>query len=378
MRTRDRLFAAAQRVVWTVGAVVLVIVLLRLMPLPLKHVFIIIFASILLAASISPAARFLSRYHVPRGVTVLLVYILGLAIIAGAMALLVPLIIDELKQFRSSLPVYASDIQNLVHRFAPSQSVNLSSSALIGRVSGSLSTIASSLTGVVRTIISIGIDVVLILASAFFMANDANFARKLIKRLVPPDQRPQAMRVMSRTGRELGEWVQGQLLLALYFGVVFGAGLYFIGIDYAVTLGAVGAILEIIPYVGGFLTMVLAVLVGLTHDPLHAALALGWYAIVAETEAHIVHPKLMQHFVRLNPVAIILALFLGGEAFGLIGALLAVPIAVVVKVLVDEFYQFEEKEEGANPGNTGAVAGAKAVPADGSSDGSPKPPAPVR
>ncbi|MGI8858489.1 MAG: AI-2E family transporter, partial [Thermomicrobiales bacterium] len=153
--------------------------------------------------------------------------------------------------------------------------------------------------------------------------------------------------LMEKIGTGLGYWVRAQLLLALFFGVTFGVGLAILRTPYALTLGTIGAVLEIIPYVGGFITIVLAVLVAATTGKLWLVIAvLVWYAIVVNLEAHIVAPKLVGEIVGLHPLVVVLALFLGAEVLGILGALLAVPIAVIVQALLDEFWTFGDARDG--------------------------------
>jgi predicted PurR-regulated permease PerM len=332
------LVAASQRVVWVLGAVIAIIVLFRLSPLPLEHAFVIFFVSILLAAAVAPAASLVGRYHVPRALTILIIYLLALGVLAGAGLLLVPLISSEIRGFEQSLPTYVAHLQTLVARIDPNLAGRLSAGSIAGQATGALTSAATEIKNITIAIVQFAIDIVLILVMAFFMANEEDFAVHVVTRFIPERARPRANRILSRMGEQLGGWVRAQLLLATYFGVAFGIGLWLLGINYAATLGVVGGILEIIPYVGGFVTMVLAVLVALTRDPLHALFALGWYAVVAEIEGQIVHPTLMNRFVHLHPLVVVVALFLGGESLGIVGALLAVPIAVVIQVLLDEFY----------------------------------------
>ena len=337
-RHEGGLVAVSQRAIWPLGALLAIIVLLRLTPLPLEHAFVIFFISILLAAAIAPAANSMARYRVPRGLTILLVYLLVLGVLAGAVSLLVPLVADEINGFQAALPSYVSRIQHLVDRVSPGLAGRVSFGSLAGQATGTLSTALTEVTKITISIVKLGIDIVLILVMAFFMANEEHFAQHVVTRFIPEEGRPRANRILSRMGEQLGGWVRAQILLAAYFGIAFGLGLWILGIPYAATLGVVGGILEIIPYVGGFLTMVLAVLVALTHDPLHALFALGWYAIVAEVEGQIVHPTLMNRFVHLHPLVVVGSLFLGAESLGIPGALLAVPVAIVIQVLLDEFY----------------------------------------
>ncbi|HEY7294753.1 MAG TPA: AI-2E family transporter, partial [Dehalococcoidia bacterium] len=258
----------SQRAVWPLAALALVLVLLHFLPLSLKHVFTVLFTSVLLAAAVAPAARLMARRGVPRGITILIIYLLVLLILAGVVALIVPLVVDEIDALRQSLPAYADDIQRFVARVAPDQAQHFSTNTITDRLSGELGTVASTLTSLIFDLISFGITLVLVLVIAFFLAVEEDFVALAIRRFVPPQERPRVARLLGRIGTRMGQWARAQLLLALFFGAAFGVGLRIFNVPYSVTLGVVGGVLEIIPYVGGFITLTLAVLIALTQSPL--------------------------------------------------------------------------------------------------------------
>lgn len=340
-RRPNSLVDFSRQVVWPLGALILFLVLLHLSPLPLKHVFIVVFTAVLLAAAVSPAARFFARYHVPRGVTILCGYVVALLVLIGVIALIVPLILGELTSLQISLPIYAGEAQERLEHLAPGYANAISAADVVGSLKGELATVAAGLTDLAFSFFSISINVIIVLVMAYFMAAQENFALLAITRFVPVENRERVARLMGRTGTRLGEWARAQLLLAVFFGLAFGIGLRAAGVHYAVTLAVIGGVLEIIPYVGGFITVVIAVLVTLTQKPVLVIFVLAWYFIVVEVEGHVVAPKLMNRVLGIHPLVIVLALFLGAESLGILGALLAVPIAIVMEVLLDEFYALD-------------------------------------
>jgi len=341
-RRTNGLVDFSRQIVWPLGALTLFLVLLHLSPLPLKHVFMVVFTAVLLSAAISPAARLLARYRVPRSVTVLLCYVLAFLLLGGVFALIVPLVVGEVTSLETALPQYALRLQDQLNQVAPSLSALLSPENLATQLTSRLAGFATGLTDLAFTLFSTGVSVIIVLVMAYFMAAEGNFARLLINRFVPPDQRDRTARLMGRTGTRMGEWARAQLLLALFFGVFFGAGLKAAGVHYAVTLALIGGVLEVIPYVGGFITVTVAVLIALTQRPILVAFVLAWYFIVVELEGHVIAPKLMNRVLGIHPLVVVLALFLGGESLGILGALLAVPMAIVIQVLLDEFYSFSQ------------------------------------
>ncbi len=334
------------RVLVPLAVVVLLLLALRLVPLPLEHTFVVLFTAVLLAAAVTPAADALQRFHVPRGVTVLVLYVIGVAVLAGVVALIVPLVSDEVHALRARLPRYNEELRGLVERVAgPEQAARFSNEHLIDTAVDQISAYAGRATGFAVSLSSLAVRLIIVLVMGYFMAVERDFAERVVARFTPPPYRARAHRVLSTIGNRLGQWARAQLFLALYFGVLFGAGLRLAGVPYAVTLGVIGAVIEIVPYLGGFTTLVLALLVAATKGPLLMLWVLVWYVVVVQTQAHIFAPVLMGHAVGMHPLVVVIALFVGVEVLGIFGALLAVPIAVVFQVLLDEFYTFDRPEQ---------------------------------
>lgn len=314
------------------------------------HIFVVLFLAVLLASSVSLAATRMERLHIKRGIAILLVYIAVLAVLAGVVALLVPLIGNEISTLRDNLPSYQDRVNGLLARLPKRNGETLRINTVFGNLGGQLNGAASKAGRGALAAGSALVTILLIFVIAFFLAVDPKFPERVVTRFVPPASRRRAFGLMGKVGTGLGYWVRAQLLLALFFGVAFGLGLAILRVPYALTLGTIGAVLEIIPYVGGAITIVLAVLLAATTGKLWLVVAaLIWYAIVVNLEAHVVAPKLVGEIVGLNPLVVVLALFLGAELLGILGALLAVPLAVIVQAVLDEFWTFDDAD-GSPPG----------------------------
>lgn len=307
----------------------------------------ILFLAMLLAVAITPLVERLAAF-MPRALAILIVYIALIAIVAAAVGLLVPVLINEGQRLTKDLPRLTQNILNLPNRLIPYfpqiGDTNLFSdlgtkvSALAGGVGAFLLALSATLTTLL-------IDGFVMLVTAFFLTNDAQFAPRFLARFFPPRYRATAAELAREMGGRLGHWVRAQLLVGLCFGAMFGLGLMLMGVPYAFSLGVAGAILELIPYVGGAIVTIIAMLVALTISPLLALGVLGLELVVANIESHVIYPKLVGDLVGLHPLVIIIALFIGAEAKGVLGALLAVPVAVVLQVLFERFYRFEEVAE---------------------------------
>lgn len=333
------------RVISLLLIIVLAQMALRGLPLPLEQIFIVLLTALLIASAVAPACNYAQgRWRVPRGVTILVIYLLVLLVLAGVVLLIVPLISGEVDKLRDNAPSYDASIRRQIERIAPGQSQKVTTEDLINRAVKELSNSFGAATGFAVSLTSGLVRLVIVLVLGFFLAAEEGFAERVVTRFAPPAHRQRWNGVLRTITSQLGHWARAQLLLALAFGLTFGVGLKLIGVPYAATLGVIGGVLEIIPYVGGFITVALAVLVALTgvHGILSVVLVVIWYTIVIQLEAHVVAPYLMKRAVGLHPLVVVLALFVGTEALGILGALLAVPIAVIIQALLDEFYSFDD------------------------------------
>ena len=323
--------------VWLVGLVVAVL-LMRLVPLPFKQIFIVLFTAVLLASAIAPAPTRLERYHVPRGISILLAYLAIVAIIAALVALLVPLIISEINNLQTKLPTLSDDLNGLLRRFTPPGKQPLSTNDIFSSLSGDLTSVAKQLGDLLFRVAGILVQVLVILVAAYFLAADPEFAERLVARFAPPGRRESTLHLLRRIGTRMGHWVRAQLVLALFFGLAFGIGMAVLRVPYPLTLGVTGGVLELIPYVGGLITVVLASLVALTSQTWQVPAVIIWYTVVTNVEAHVLAPMVMGRILGLHPLTVVVALFVGTETLGILGALLSVPIAVVIQVTLDELY----------------------------------------
>ncbi len=134
----------------------------------------------------------------------------------------------------------------------------------------------------------------------------------------------------------MGGWLIGQVELSLVIGVVVYLGLTVLGVQGALLLAVVAAVGEAIPIVGPVLSAIPAVIVALTQSPLLALATAIMYLVVQQLENNLLVPKIMERAVAIHPLAVIIALIIGGELLGIGGALVAVPVAAALAVILDE------------------------------------------
>lgn len=290
----------------------------------------IVFGALLLALAIHPLAEYLARRRVPRGVTVLAVYLALLAGIVVMGGLLVPVISSEIAQLQARGPT-------LVQRAL----TQATSAPLLQRLTPSLDTAAqaavqrmeTAIPGILGAIADLGglaLDVFVALVLAYFLVTDPGLDRRLLTSWVPAPHRARVQTVLAGIRVRLTRWVWAQMAIAVYFALTFSIGLSLLGVPFALTIGIVGGVLEVIPYVGGAIALLLGLVGALTVSPITMLWVIVLYAVVVEVEAHIIAPAFYGRAMGLHPAAVLLALVAGAKAKGIVGILFAVPVTVVL------------------------------------------------
>ncbi len=330
--TRNPWRSATRFMVLAVAAVIFIWLLITL-----RSVLIQFLVAIILATGLAPLKRRLRRLGVSSLVATLLIFLGVLLLVAGIVALLVPLLLQNVEEFIAQAPslikALQRQLQGLPQRFPFLSSLSQELAALLRNLAGSLAAASINLVGVASSAI---LTAFLTLFMTFYLLHDGARIREYLLAFFPVDRRASARNVADHMGERMGHWLLGQVMLCLLIGAACTGVLLLLRVPGALVLGVIAGILELIPNIGPFLAAIPAVLVALTQSPLLAlATALAYWGVQAMENAVIV-PKLMGRAVNLHPLAVILALLIGGTLFGVIGTLIAVPVTAALAVLLDE------------------------------------------
>lgn len=302
----------------------------------LSHLLLILLFAVLLATAIDAPVSWLQKRGVPRPLGILLHYLLLVALLGVVVLVLIPLVASEARLLRVEAPGYANQLEAWIAGVNPGAAASFSFDRIAAEASGNLGSLASRLTEfgveIGRTVLYAFITLVL----AFFLAADPGVGKGLVARLAPPTQQARIDAMAATTRLRIGAWARGQVAIALLFGLAMGLGLELLGVPYAVSLGVAAGVLELLPYVGGAITVVLAALTALSVGVPHAIGVVVLYLILVNLESHVLAPLLFGKAIGLPPVAILVALLAGVDLLGIAGALLAVPLTVILWVVADE------------------------------------------
>jgi predicted PurR-regulated permease PerM len=157
-----------------------------------------------------------------------------------------------------------------------------------------------------------------------------------------PGQRSRVERVIRKIEDKLGAWLRGQIILSLIIAVLAYIALFALGVPYALPLAIVAGLFEVVPVIGPIISSVPAIFIAYLTSPVTALLTAIAFFVIQQAENHVVVPQVMKKAVGLNPLVVILAVAIGGKLLGIVGALLAVPIAVVIEIVSQDLLNPED------------------------------------
>lgn len=301
-----------------------------------------------LALLLSFPVRLLSRW-LPRGASIALV-LLGLALVSAvALVVLVPLVVSQLTSLIGDVPKFAETVQlkiELVIRMLADRGILQSTpekamtdfnneilsraqavgQTVLGRIAGTF----TSLFGLMLT--SFGVFFV----ALYMLADTSRFKRRFIAAL-PVIYRDDAETLWDESGEALSRYLAGLLVSLSFQGITSSIVLYFLGVPYSLLLGIWTAIAAIVPYVGSYIGGVPAVIAGLFVSPLTALLVAITYFTINQIDGNLIAPRVQGKAIGVHPLIIFLGVIAGGQIGGLFGALIAVPLIAILRVVVEFF-----------------------------------------
>ncbi|OGI16690.1 MAG: hypothetical protein A2287_00265 [Candidatus Melainabacteria bacterium RIFOXYA12_FULL_32_12] len=302
------------------------------------NIILLLFASFVIASALFPVVDWMDK-KIPRGLAVLLVYIAGFLILATVLIPFFSVLTEQIQEFVERIPVYSGEVYTYITDLE----------AKTGIIIPDISEIVSPLTNVGQNIVSQGINITINVVTGivavftmaiivFFILLDKEELKKGFLRFFPEDMRDKTASITKTISRKVGGYVRGQLLIMLAVGILTTLGLSIIGVDFAILLGLLAAILEIVPIIGPVLSAVPAVIVALAQDPILAVWAIVVYLIVQRIENSFLAPLILGKFLDMHPLIIIAALLIAASTLGIIGVILSPAIAAAIYVLVQELY----------------------------------------
>lgn len=330
-------------VLWGIWMAVLAVVILWSAYL-VRDVLLLIYVSGLLAIGFSPIVRLIERQKVlpigtrrfPRWLAILVLYVVILGTLTGIGFMIIPPLVDQGRQLWTALP----DMLNRAQDFLIAKGIlkeHVTWQQVVARAPDTgggeaVGTVLGAVAGVVGGLF--GLLTILILT--FYILVEADSLRDTMLKLFPARTRRRVAGASSDITVKVSAWLGGQLLLGGIIGASSAVGLWLLGIPFFYVLALISGIGEMVPVVGPILSAIPAVAVASTVSLEKMALVIAFFVVQQQLENHVLVPKVMSRQVGVSAVTVIVALLIGGNLLGIVGAILAVPSAAIVQVLFTE------------------------------------------
>ena len=313
---------------------IIFILLILLFIYAVRNILILLFFAVIIASAVDLIARHFDKLKIPRSVSVLIIYLVVAALIIGLFVLLVPSLAKEIKSFSNEFPAYA---EKLHMNFQHIQNSSIGYQKVISEIQKTLGSWSNILHKSVNNLLAGTLDIfgglvsfIILIVISFYLAIQKDGIQNFLKVITPHEYEAYVLNLWKRSEKKMGQWLQGQLLLALIVGIMVYIGLWLFHIRFAFLLAVLASILELVPYAGPVLAAVPAVIIAFIQHPVLALWIIVLYIAIQQTENHLLEPIVIGKAVGLNPVVVIIALLIGGELLGILGVILAVPVAAIL------------------------------------------------
>jgi predicted PurR-regulated permease PerM len=349
----EHVVSVRPRTVFMVVGVVLGTIALVWVVMQAEQVLVWTLTSMLLALALNPAVDMLMGRGVRRrGTAAAIVYLLVMAVIAGIGALVIPTLVQQIGDFIDALPGYVADLTAgrgplgfLERDYNVAERVREAVSGRGEGGGGSLAGGANAALDVTRGVLTFIAAVVTITFMTLFMLLEGPAWIQRFIGLLPESARPRWREIADDIYRLIGRYVTGNLLISLIAGTVTTIVLLALGVPFALALGLLVAVLDLIPLAGATLAAIVVTLVAFSESSTTGIVVFVFFIVYQQLENHLLQPIVYGRTVRLSPLAILLSVLIGAEVAGVIGALAAIPVGGTIQILLEHWQRSRRPAE---------------------------------
>lgn len=300
--------------------------------------------AVFLAVALEPAVNWLNqRSHFPRILAILLIYLALLLALVGLSALVLPPLVVQIRSFVDTLIQLAQQpggaeqaLQQFADRYGLGgfvESLREQVAALPGRLSGAAGPLLALARGIVGSITAL---LSILLITFFLLLDGQRFVDEGVN-LIPQAHRPRMHRILSQSARAVYGYISGNLAISLIAGVTSFIVMALFHVPYALVLALLVALLDLIPLVGATIGAIVVIVVGFVVSPLTGIVLIAYFVIYQQVENNVLQPLVYGRSVHLHPLVVFLSVLIGGQLLGILGALLAIPTAEIIRILIVEW-----------------------------------------
>jgi predicted PurR-regulated permease PerM len=312
---------------------VLAMIILGLALFYMKNVIGMLIVAVILSSALHGPVTYLEKKKIPRLLSVITIYLVGIGVIALLLYTIVPVTLIQLKYLLTHISNLKIPILDLFGSVDIVSKINQGISGLVDALFYG----GGNITNFISVFLGNVFFAVVSLVLAFYLTLSRDGVEKFIRAILPLSKEEYAVSLYLRTRKKLGRWLSGQLILSFIVGFLTFIALLVLGVDYALVLALIAGIFELIPYVGPIVVGAITFLIILPQSLTTALIAIFVFFIIHQIEGHVLVPFVMSKAIGTDPLIILIAVLAGAEIAGIVGALVAVPFGIIFEEIVDEW-----------------------------------------
>ena len=309
----------------------------------LSPIISIIIISVLIAYILDPVASYFESHNLSRTQSTIIIFVIFAVILAGIVSYFIPTVIDELSTIQQIISSgessqYFKKVEGFINTNIPF--ISIEDLNLQGRITGAVSQLSNSFFMILGSVVSLVTTLIIIPFAVFFLLKDGPTMMKNSFSMIPNRYFEMSLNIIYKMDQQLGGYLRGQFFDALIVGILAIIALWILDVKYFVLIGIFAGLSNMIPYVGPMVGGSAAVLVVLMTggSGITMLLVVAAFLIIQLADNVLIQPLVVARSVDLHPLLIIFSVIIGGQFFGILGMLLAVPATGIMKVLISELY----------------------------------------
>lgn len=320
----------------------------------MKTVVLPVVLALILYYLLRPILRLLEEAKIPRLGGIGLIFLGVIGLITLLIVLVLPFLREQFQKLIMEFPDYFMQLLTDLDAFLRTsmvgdyyrgssfdieQMISTLPANVADTLQATITSIITGVTGFISTITSVILSILIVPFILFYLLKDGEKLPEYFVRLLPPRFRDDTREVLGEADKQLGAYIQGQLIVAFCIGVMVYIGFLIIGMDYALLLGVLAMVTSVVPYLGPAIAIAPAAIIALVTSPfMLVKLAVVW-TVVQLVEGNLISPQVMGKTLFIHPITIIFVLLTAGSLFGIAGVILGIPMYALVRVLVSHLYK---------------------------------------
>ncbi len=312
--------------------------------------------SIIIAYALNPIINYLEKKNIKRFKGVLIVYLSIVAILIILAVSVIPKSGKEIKRLANDLPFYFDQLSNMIDglytRYYSAlgglppmfQGIETVIMENIVKLENLIANGLKNFVGGVLNVASKVVSIVLTPILTLYFLVDKDYFKDKIAKLIPKKHRKDILYLASTIDISLTQFIKGRLIMSLYIGVATTILLLIMGIDFAVVIGVITGLFDIVPYIGPFLGYIPAVFFAAISKPIKALWVSIFFVLIQWIENNVLAPKIIGENMGMHPMLILLSIIIGGGVFGVLGMILSVPVVAIVRIILIFFMEKRKKQ----------------------------------